>query len=96
MSDEIDGLKQAEKEKIADWEMAFATEADTAELKAEADAEPAAHKAETWRTGVALLLIALGLWALFGGVHIGFGWWWFFIFLGPWMWGRGGCGRHCR
>jgi hypothetical protein len=41
------------------------------------------------------MLIALGLLA-FSGFNMGFGWWWFFIFLGPWIWGKGGCGRHRR
>ena len=99
MSDDIDSLKQTEKEKLADWERDFASELDVAQMKVEAEAAPTEgpvkEPGEAWHTWVALMLIAFGLLALFGGFHIGFGWWWIFIFLGPWLWGKGGCGRNC-
>jgi hypothetical protein len=95
MSDDIDSLKQSEKEKISDWEMDFAPELDVAQIKAEEKAIPAKDKSETWPIWVAFMLIALVLLA-FSGFNMGFGWWWFFIFLGPWIWGKGGCGRHRR
>lgn len=98
MSDDIDELKQTEKEKLADWERNFASELDVAQMKAEAEAAPTGgpvkEQGEAWHTWVALMLIAFGLLALFG-FHVGFGWWWVFIFLGPWLWGKGGCGRNC-
>ena len=95
MSDDIDSLKQAEKEKMAGWGTEFATELDVAQIKAEEEAVAIKDQGETWHTWVAFMLVAFGLLVLFGGFNVGFGWWWFFIFLGPWFWSKGGCGRNC-
>jgi hypothetical protein len=93
MSDDVNELKQAEKDKMAGWETDFATESDVAKIKAEEEAGPIKGQGQAWHTWLALVLIAVGLLALFGGVNIGFGWWWFFIFLAPWCWGKGSCSR---
>ena len=47
MADEIEKLKQAEKEKLTNWETEFATEADIIQIKAEAEAAPELHADET-------------------------------------------------
>jgi len=95
MSDDIKNLKQTEKEKIADWDIEFATESDVAQIKAEEESGPTKKHGETWHTWMALMLVAFGLLALFSGFDFGFSGWWFLIFLGPWLWGKGSCGGSC-
>lgn len=95
MADEIEDLKQIEKEKLAEWEMEFATESDVAQMKAEEESTQPGEQGDGRPNWLAVMLIMIGLLAVFGVFDVDFGWWWFFIFLGPWMWGKGGCGRSC-
>jgi hypothetical protein len=96
MSEEIEKLKQIEKEKLADWKTEFASELDVAQIKAEEEStQPEDQGQGWWPNWLALMLITFGLLALFGVLDVDFGWWWFFIFLWPWMWGKGSCGRSC-
>jgi hypothetical protein len=95
MSEEIDDLKQIEKEKLADWKAEFATESDVAQIKAEEESTQNKDQGKGWLIWLAFLFILFVLLPSFGAFNGGFGWWWFFIFLGPWMWGKGGCGRSC-
>jgi uncharacterized membrane-anchored protein len=95
MSEEIENLKQTEKEKLAGWQSEFATELDVTQIKAEEESVQVEDEDEEWPTWLAYMLIAFGLLALFAGVNIGFSGWWFLIFLVPWIWGKGGCSRNC-
>lgn len=95
MSEELENLKQTEKEKLANWETEFATELDLTQIKAEEESTPK-DQDEEWPNWLAFMLIAFGLLALFGGFNIGgFSGWWFLIFLVPWIWGKGGCNHNC-
>lgn len=94
MAEEIEELKEIEKEKLAEWQMEFATESDVVQMKAEEKSSELEEQGKGWMVWLGFMFILFVVLPSLGAFDIDFGWWWVFIFLVPWWWGKG-CGRSC-